>query len=187
MTATLDDLIGTVLTTGEYDALPENRLRELVDGVVEMTATPSGRHEKIAHRLIGALESVAPRHLEVIGVQEVRLAGLLRRNPDVVVVTADAYGDGLRSRYSPNEVELVVEIVSPGSESTDRYVKPREYAKAGLPHFWRVEIAPEIAVHTFRLGDAGYIETGLFTPGDTVNAPGLAWAQVKVTDLVPRR
>jgi Uma2 family endonuclease len=159
MTATLDDLIGTVLTAEEYDALPENRFRELVDGAIQMMATPPGRHQKIARRLIGALENVAPRHLEVVGVQEVRLAGLLRRNPDVVLVTADAYGDGLRSRYSPNEVELVVEIVSPGSESTDRYVKPREYAKAGLPHFWRVEIAPEIAVHTFRL----------------------------VTDLVPRR
>lgn len=187
MTATIDDFLGTVLTPEEYDALPENRLREFVDGVIQIIATPSSRHEKVAHRLITALESVAPQHLEVVAAQEIRLTGVLRRNPDVVVVTAEAYGDGLRSRYRPDEVELVVEIVSPGSESTDREVKPREYARARIPHFWRIEITPEIEVHTFRLGDNGYIETGVFTSEDIANSPGLGWAQVKVADIVPRR
>ncbi|WP_222851130.1 Uma2 family endonuclease [Phytoactinopolyspora mesophila] len=187
MAIALEDVIGTVLKPEEYDALPENRFRELVDGVVHMMATPSGRHEKVAHRLISELERRVPSSLEVVGVQEIYLQDLLRRNPDVVVVTATAYGDGMRSSYSPSEVELAVEVVSPGSESTDRKVKPREYAEARIPHFWRVEITPDVEVHTFRLGDENYIETGVFTPGDTVSAPGLGWAAVAVADLVPRR
>ena len=34
---------------------------------------------------------------------------------------------------------LVVEVVSPGSETTDRIVKADQYAKAGIQFYWRVE------------------------------------------------
>jgi hypothetical protein len=59
----------------------------------------------------------------------------------------------------------------------------REYAGAGIEHFWRVEIEPRIVVHTFRRGDHGYVETGVLTAGDTVHAPGPPWAAVEVDDL----
>jgi hypothetical protein len=39
VTPTLEP-IGQVLTPEEYDALPENSLREFVDGVVHVMATP---------------------------------------------------------------------------------------------------------------------------------------------------
>lgn len=38
-------------------------------------------------------------------------------------------------------VLLVVEVVSPGSETTDRIVKVDQYAKAGIAFYWRVEQA----------------------------------------------
>jgi hypothetical protein len=64
--------------------------------------------------------------------------------------------------------------------------KPAEYAAARIEHFWRVEIAPAVEVHTYRLGETGrYLESGLFTVGDTVAAPGLSWAKVEVADLEP--
>jgi hypothetical protein len=62
-----------------------------------------------------------------------------------------------------------------------------EYAHANIPHYWRVELTPELTVHTFRLGETGqYLETGLFTTGDSIKAPGLAWATVDVARLLPR-
>lgn len=100
----------------------------------------------------------------------------------MLVVHETAY-DRRRSRYLPHEVTLAVEVVSPGSESQDRREKPAEYASAGIPHYWRVEIDPEIVVHTFRLGDTGYVETGIFTDDDAVRAPGLGWAVVEVSAL----
>ncbi len=36
-------------------------------------------------------------------------------------------------------VLLAVEIVSPSSERIDRWFKPLAYAKAGIPHLWRIE------------------------------------------------
>jgi hypothetical protein len=38
-------------------------------------------------------------------------------------------------------VLLVVEVVSPGSETTDRVVKVDQYARAGIPFYWRLEQA----------------------------------------------
>jgi Uma2 family endonuclease len=37
-------------------------------------------------------------------------------------------------------VLLAAEIVSPGSETTDRIVKLDQYARSGIPFHWRVEL-----------------------------------------------
>lgn len=88
--------------------------------------------------------------------------------------------------YLPPEITLTVEVVSPGSRTQDRLHKPAEYAEAGIGHYWRVEIRPELVVHTYRLGETGrYLETGLFAVGDTIAAPGLPWAAVPVAELEP--
>jgi hypothetical protein len=42
----------------------------------------------------------------------------------------------------PEHVLLVAEIVSPGSETTDRIVKLDQYARSGIPFYWRVELTP---------------------------------------------
>lgn len=182
MTSALEP-IGQVLTPEEYDALPENSLRELVDGVVHVMATPTPWHQDVKIALVNALRRYTPETLRVTSEIEVRLDGLLRRNPDVLVVYGEGF-DRRSPRLRPEQVVLAVEVVSPGSESTDREVKPREYGQAGIEHFWRIEIDPQIVVHTFRLGDRGiYVPTGVYTRGDVLAAPGLTWAKVAVTDL----
>jgi Uma2 family endonuclease len=182
VTPTLEP-IGQVLTPEEYDALPENPRREFVDGVVHMMATPSLWHQTIAFGLRVALNQMKPADLKVTAEVEVCLRRDLRRNPDVMVVKAGGY-ERLATRVQSDQVVMAGEVVSPGSESTDRVLKPIEYAKAGIPHFWRVEIDPEIVVNTYRLSDSGeYVQTGVFTKGDTVSAPGLTWARVAVSAL----
>jgi Uma2 family endonuclease len=52
--------IGQVLTPEEYDALPENSRRELVDGVVHVMATPTPWHQQITIALFNALARLAP-------------------------------------------------------------------------------------------------------------------------------
>jgi Uma2 family endonuclease len=63
---------------------------------------------------------------------------LNNRRPDVTVYRADTI-DVTPTR--PEHVLLVVEVVSPGSETTDRIVKTDQYAKAGIQFYWRVEQA----------------------------------------------
>lgn len=53
----------------------------------------------------------------------------------------------------PEEVLLVIEVMSPGSEVLDRKVKPAEYARARVPHFWRVDRdGSAVTVHLYQLG-----------------------------------
>jgi Uma2 family endonuclease len=174
-----------VLTAQEYEALPPSSRMELVDGVVQLMTPATRRHQIVVQKIRIAMEALSPEELHIVWEQEVRLADLLRRNPDVMAVRAEAddldiYG------YEPKDVALAVEVVSPNTQARDRLHKPAEYAAAGIEHYWRVEIAPEMVVHTYRLGETGrYLQTGIFNDDDTIAAPGLAWAKIAVAELKP--
>lgn len=62
---------------------------------------------------------------------------------------------------------LVVEIVSPGSETTDRFVKAEQYAKAGITFYWRVEQAttgvPLVYTYVLDPARAVYRDSEVFT------------------------
>ncbi|MDT0329139.1 Uma2 family endonuclease [Nocardiopsis lambiniae] len=65
--------------------------------------------------------------------------------PDVTVVRKEAFARLEQTWFPPEAVELV-EVVSPDSVDRDRERKPELYAKAGIPHFWRVEHEGDEAV-----------------------------------------
>ncbi len=174
-----------VLTAQEYDALPPNNRVELVDGVVQVMTPATRRHQIVVQKLRVALEGVCPDQLRIVWEQEIRLADLLRRTPDVMAVNAAADDLDVYS-YLPKDVLLVVEVASPGTQTTDRLHKPAEYRTVKVEHYWYVEIAPQVVVHTYRLGETGvYLESGLFKEGDAVAAAGLPWAKIAVSDLTP--
>jgi Uma2 family endonuclease len=97
---------------------------------------------------------------------------LNNRRPDVTVYRADTI-DLAPTR--PEHVLLVVEVVSPGSETTDRIVKADQYAKAGIAFYWRVEQAATGVplVYTFVLDPASgsYRPADLFTGTVKLTAP----------------
>jgi Uma2 family endonuclease len=78
------------------------------------------------------------------------------RIPDLVVTNGPVPDETIW--LDPALVALAVEIVSKGSERMDRWLKPVEYAEAGIPRFWRVE--PDDTVVQFRLDGTRYVEYG---------------------------
>ncbi len=173
-----------VMTPEQYESLPESRLLELVDGVVHAMTPATRLHQRLISRLERELELVAPEILVAVREQELRMRDDLRRVPDVMVIKAEA--DAMdRYWFGPADTLLVVEVVSPHTETTDRLHKPAEYAAAGIEHYWRIETRPAIEVHTFQLGPQGiYAFTGKFIEGDVVAAAGLPWAKIAVSDLI---
>ncbi|WP_300614485.1 Uma2 family endonuclease [Trebonia sp.] len=89
---------------------------------------------------------------------------LNNRRPDVVVYRADTI-DMTPTR--PEHVLLVAETASPGSETTDRVVKRDQYARAGIPLYWRVEwtVTGIPVVYTYLLDSASgqYRDGEVFT------------------------
>jgi Uma2 family endonuclease len=60
---------------------------------------------------------------------------------------------------SVDELLLVVEIVSPGSEAMDEVTKRREYAAAGIPQYWVVDRGDALTVTLYQLSaEATYAE-----------------------------
>jgi hypothetical protein len=55
--------------------------------------------------------------------------------------------------YYASDLLLVAEVVSPrsGSERTDRVQKVGEYAKAGIPLYWIIELDPDPKVTVLSL------------------------------------
>ncbi|RKN50700.1 Uma2 family endonuclease [Micromonospora endolithica] len=138
---TLEDLL----------ALPDDAPRvELVDGVVQVTPSPTLGHQDISLLLSLWLRSHAPAHLHVAQAVGVVLSHNTSRQPDVLLCHAGLPAD--RSRLRPSDVVLAVEIVSPGTRRVDRFAKPGEYAAAGIPFYWRVEQDP-VHLYAYQLGD----------------------------------
>jgi Uma2 family endonuclease len=69
-----------------------------------------------------------------------------------------------RTYYLPEEVRLVVEVVSPDSEERDRTTKPVKYGQSGIRYLWRIERDGGVPVaYTYELDPSirAYVPTGL--------------------------
>ncbi len=140
-------------TEEDFLALPEDRYVELLDGALLMSPYAGSRHQRLSFRLAVALESARPSGMEVLETVNVRVAPGRILIPDLVVVTRL---DDDVTVFDADDVALVAEIVSPGSAATDRAIKPRLYAEAGIPHYLRVELTGPVAM-PHRLHDGRYL------------------------------
>lgn len=132
----------TQISAEQYESWSEERCAgiEIVDGTVVVRPSASKRHNRLARILANALDAAAGPDRNADTDFDVRLQDvpLTNRRPDVIVYRAETI-DLTPTR--PEHVLLVVEVVSPGSETTDRIVKVDQYAKAGIPFHWRIEQA----------------------------------------------
>jgi Uma2 family endonuclease len=138
--------------------LPEDAPRvELVDGVMVVVPSPSIGHQNIGNLLWSWLYRNAPKTFLPVTAIGVMVSPKDTFEPDLVLVKQQRPGtvDTKRHYLSPDEVAIVVEVVSPGTGQRDRYLKPGGYADAGIPYFWRIEQDPRVRVFAYRLSDDG--------------------------------
>ena len=163
-----------LLTVSEYLEIGEIEpgYSELVEGRLLMSPSPAPRHQRVVRRLMWQLEAQLPPTLEVLHDIDVDLQltpadapGTVRR-PDLVVVPyaasdgVDRDGGILRA----SDALVVIEVVSPGSRRIDLVHKRGEYADAGIPHYWIVDISPPVSLVAAHLaGEFGYIDTAVVT------------------------
>ena len=164
-----------LLTVAEYAALPEDvdgARYELVEGNLVMSPRPIGVHQYCIHELLYQLRDQLPDHL--VGVAEVDVdLGLVPpvqpgfvRVPDIVVVPRAVLDRQRRhgGLLHASEVTLAVEVISPGSRRLDTVVERDEYADAGIPHYWVVDLGEpddRITLTAHHLaGEFGYADSG---------------------------
>ncbi|HEX4060729.1 MAG TPA: Uma2 family endonuclease [Streptosporangiaceae bacterium] len=165
------------LSAEEYEALPPDICRriEVVDGAIIVNAAPRRLHQDIARRLATILEAVGRPGFAVSTDVDLRMRDipLLNRRPDVVVYDASLPDDAV---LRPQHCALVIEVMSPGSVTTDQTDKPAEYAAARIAHFWRIEHDPAentLSVFCYRLDPTTgtYASAGVHSGRLTVTEP----------------
>jgi Uma2 family endonuclease len=172
----------------DLDHLPEApRHTELIDGALVFMVSPQRAwHGRAVSALLFALTQQAPEGVEVEREMTIRLDERNRPEPDLLATTAPYDPD--RTFFTPEQVLLVVEVVSPESAHRDRTVKLRKYAEAGIANYWRVEDedgAP--VVHTYELDGPtrAYAPTGIHRRELRSNTPFAV--ELDLGRLVPGR
>ncbi|MFE7722141.1 Uma2 family endonuclease [Nocardia rhizosphaerihabitans] len=142
-----------LLTLADWDARAEDNSRtyELVEGVLVVSPRPTSIHQRVINRLAWQLEQQLPLELEPLGEVEVVIdprPPATVRVPDLCVVPALSEAV---ARWTPDEVTLVVEVLSPGTRRTDRVTKFAEYAEAGIANYWLVDLETPTSVTAYTL------------------------------------
>lgn len=142
------------LTLEDFEALGEEVRIEVVEGVPVMSPDPTVRHQRASARLFRLLDDAAPPAWVSLGPVDWMISEvpLTMREPDVVVVPRRLVEeDATRLIEAPL---LAVEVLSPGSYERDLVTKRRQYAAAGLRHYWVVgPDVPEVIVFRSRGGE----------------------------------
>jgi Uma2 family endonuclease len=164
----------SMFTVAEYLALGETErgYDELVEGRVVTSPGPAPDHNHAAVEVLIQLRGYMPSDLEVLLDLDVNLelvppdAPGFTRRPDLIVVRRSAR-DRVRQEggiIRAAEVVVVAEFVSPGSRRTDNVMKRVDYADAGIPHYWIVDLDEPVSLVACHLaGELGYVDGGAAT------------------------
>jgi Uma2 family endonuclease len=182
-----------LLTVAEYLEIGEieHGYAELVEGRLLMSPSPVPDHNHAALEIAVQLRAQLPGDLEVLLDTDIDLQlappdapGTVRR-PDLLVVRRAARRRVRRESgvLRASEVVVVIEVLSPGSRRTDHVHKRGEYADAGIPHYWIVDIDPPVTLLACHLaGEFGYADPGAVTGRFRTTAPCPVEIELDVLD-----
>jgi Uma2 family endonuclease len=144
-----------------------NPLIELSDGFLEILPMPKFSHQLIVRFILKAFEAfIEPRGLGVVifAPLRVRLWPGRFSEPDIVFMLS-------KHRERAGEdfwegADLVVEVVSPDPDSRKRDLKTKraDYAKAGIPEYWIIDMELK-QITVLRLNSKRYVVHGKFGVG----------------------
>jgi Uma2 family endonuclease len=163
------------LTLEEWEALPEDSAMrlELAEGMLVMCPTPPARHQRARMRLGMLFDAQLPRELTAVPGVEVLITSdpLTIRAPDVIVVHTELV-EADAARATAVDVLLAVEILSTGTGRVDRVLKFSEYAEAGIPQYWIVDLDDPTSLLAYVLVDGSYELSGEHTGAAALDVGG---------------
>ena len=158
-------------TWSDYRQLPDDERWEIIGGeIFDMSPAPTTRHQSIAGELYLQLglyfcgKSCKP----FIAPTDLKLSDEDVVQPDLMVVCDQTQ---ITESHVEGAPALVVEILSPSTQSHDRKRKMALYARAGVKEVWLVSPLPP-GIEVFLLDGATYRFMGMYQLADEFKSPG---------------
>jgi len=171
-------------TEEAYFSLPDtNRIVELSDGRLIMAPMPTYRHQETVARLFEALRSFAKKRdcgWVVLAPYPVRLWEGKIREPDIIFVLKENKWK-LHEKYC-DVPDLVVEVISPGTEKVDKEEKFKEYEKAGVKEYWICD-PDKKEVFVYYLEEGKYKLFGHFKREDKLRSKLLKGLEIDLNEI----
>jgi Uma2 family endonuclease len=165
------------LASDIWDAPDNDKRYEVIDGELYVSPAPDWEHQEQLSNLDYFVKNWVKAHRlgrivnAPVGVVLDDENGL---EPDLIFILHE-HAHIIQKRGVFGVPDLVVEVLSPSTESRDRGLKLRRYAASGVPHYWILDTeGPRIEERV--LGEEGYRLVGTFGPGEVFRPtifPGL--------------
>ena len=179
-------------TTADLERLdlPEGWRAEIIDGALYMSKAPGWDHQAVVVNVLVALRAWTETHggrvNSGIGVIYADDDNVI---PDVVWISAERLAKGLDAAGHLNELgpELVVEVVSPGSENArrDREAKLALYSRRDALEYWIVDPVAR-TVHQYHRVQGGPLRLrGVVGDDEWLTSDLLEGFAVRVNELWP--
>ena len=171
-------------TESAYFALPDtNHYVELSDESLVIPEMPTVQHQRVVKAFAAQLDVWIAAHEQgevIVGPYPVRLWAGKIREPDVLFYRAE-HLDRIHDQFG-DPPDLVLEVLSPGTRTTDLKEKLAEYEQAGVGEYWIADPgAPSVEVRA--LVDGKYLHQGPFVPGQRATSTLLPGYVVDVDTL----
>lgn len=170
------------MTAAEFFELPESDQQlELIEGEVIALPTPIPNHQRRVGRLYRLIDDLKPDGEVFIAPLEVYLDAHNVPQPDIVWVASSS-----RCRVTDKRLEgppdLVVEVLSPGTELKDRRDKFNLYQRFGVREYWLVDPV-ENFIEVYRLQDGAFVRQGVYGPDESFESAALGGKTVSLTGI----
>jgi Uma2 family endonuclease len=175
----------TRFTYRDLEAFGEDNLRrEIIDGELFVTASPSRRHQRTVVVLVVNLHAYSQEHGgEVLPAPfDVHFTESDVVEPDVIFVQSDRL-DSVEERFVRGAPDIVVEVSSPSTRRLELVRKLDLYQRFGVPEYWFVDLdADRVEVYRSRGGVNG--PPALLGRGDTLTSSRMPGLSISVQDVL---
>lgn len=135
-----------LLTVNDYLLVPNNgKLLQLIEGNFIIAPAPNLKHQEVSRNI----EIEIVRYLEKNPIGKIFYAPVDYYidaynvvQPDLVYISKEKYNI-LFEKGIRNTPDLIIEIISAGTEKTDRELKKDLYWRAGVKEYWIVDLETE--------------------------------------------
>ena len=176
-------------TYADLEAVPPHLVAEIIDGVLRTHPRPSLRHGLATTSLTDELTGPFQKGRGGPGGWVFVVEPELHLGDDVLVPD---FAGWRRERlpvlpetpHTAISPDWICEVLSASTETRDRTVKMRIYARSGVPFLWLIDPRQQI-LEVFELSDGRWLKFGGWNAADIVRAPPFDAISFSLADLWP--